>query len=103
MLSLECSRNAWRRQWRSTAALMFVALAFGGYFQAVQAQEERGHQLGRWSVLPSLEVGGFYDSNPSASGDDSDGSTGAYVAPNIEAKSDFDRHSVSFELGGRHM
>jgi hypothetical protein len=82
---------------------MFVALTVGGYSQTVQAQEERGHQLGRWWVLPSLEMGGFYDSNPSASGDDTDGSTGVYVAPNIEAKSDFERHSVSFELGGRHM
>ena len=61
----------------------------------------RGLHFSRFWVLPTLETGAFYDSNPlTVSGGDS--SFGAYVAPNIAAKSDFSRHALNFRVGAHH-
>src|SRR5262245_31150937 len=83
-----------RGQWLRSAPLLLIVLGLAASSQSVVAQEERGHHLSRRWVLPSVEVGGFYDSNPNASSNQEDGSFGAYVASNIEAKSDFSRHAI---------
>jgi hypothetical protein len=63
--------------------------------------EGRGMHFSRFWVLPTLEAGAFYDSNPFAAAD-TGSSAGAYVAPNIEAKSDFGRHELNFNVGAEH-
>jgi hypothetical protein len=63
--------------------------------------EGRGMHFSRFWLLPTIEAGAFYDSKPDLSG--SGGSSGgAYVAPNIEAKSDFGRHALNFNAGAEH-
>jgi hypothetical protein len=52
-------------------------------------------------VLPSVETGVFYDSNPNEQSGDG-GSSGAYIAPNISAKSDLGRHALNFNAGAQH-
>jgi hypothetical protein len=68
-----------------------------------QDSESGGLHLGQFWVLPTLEAGAFYDSNPNLEPSGEGSSGGAYVAPTIEAKSDFNRHALNFALGAEHF
>lgn len=83
--------------------MVLIVLAGGSVSHTVHALgSERGLHLSRWWIEPTLETGVFFDSNPNASSDGEGSSSGFYVAPNIEGKSDFSRHEVNFSAGGQH-
>jgi hypothetical protein len=61
-----------------------------------------GYRAGQFWILPTLEIGGFYDSNVFAqSSNESDG-FGIYVTPNVAVKSDFGRHRLDVNFQANH-
>ena len=64
--------------------------------------EGTGIRYGSFWFLPTLESGGFYDSNVFAEPNDPIDFFGVYVAPKLNIKSDIGRHGFEADLGGAY-
>lgn len=64
--------------------------------------EGTGAHVGSFWLLPTVESGLFFDSNPKASSSGKGDSWGAYIAPRVNLESDWGRHSLDISLGAKH-
>ena len=93
-----------------TAAALMAALGSSGLARADDSDglpdvadryEGTGAHVGSFWLLPTLETGGFYDSNVNASSNNPKGSFGAYIAPEIKLESDWGRHALNVDVAAK--
>ena len=60
--------------------------------------EGTGHHVGSFWLLPTLEAGLIYDSNPKGESNDAKGDFGFRASPRIELQSDWGRHALNLIL-----
>ena len=65
--------------------------------------EGTGHHIGSFWLLPTLETGVFYDSNPKGESSGAKGDFGLRASPRIELQSDWQRHALKFMLAADHF
>lgn len=92
------------------AAALMAVLAVAGPVRADDTDslpdvgdryEGTGAHVGSFWLLPTLETGGYYDSNIKGTSSNPKGGFGAYIAPEIDLQSDWGRHSLNVNVGAK--